>query len=308
MEIIALYPGQGSQQRGMGLSLLEASAAVRHLFALVSDIAQIDIRSLLADDSERDLTRYAQLAITLVNRSAHLFLKEAGVSFRAHSGFSLGELSAYAASGIISDNTLFQIIVRRMALMDDMSRKAAEAHGELVMAAVIGLDFSTIETLLVEEYITDLFAANDNAPTQVVLSGTSSSLEKARKILLGSGASRIVPLNVSGPFHTPFMAEATAPFARYLDSLPFFDPREMVVSSIDGTVVANAVQARANLARQLARPVRWTAAMRALDALDIPFGEVGWGSVLTGLCKHNKSTQPCVGLADSEAMGRLHHE
>ena len=308
MEIIALYPGQGSQQRGMGLSLYQESAEVRSLFALASDIAHRDMHALLSDGSDHELKRWAQVAITLVNRSTERCLRQAGDSFRAHSGFSLGELSAYAASGIIDERTLFKIILRRMELMDEMSRKAGEIHGDLVMAAVIGLDYETIESLLQEEQIRDLFAANDNAPTQVVLSGTRGSLEKARKMLLERGASRIIPLNVSGPFHTPFMAEATTPFARYLDSLPFFEPHEMVVSSIDGTLVANSLQARANLASQLAQPVRWTAAMRALNALDTPFGEVGWGSVLTGLAKHNKTTHTCVGLADCEAIRRLQHE
>ncbi len=308
MEIIALYPGQGSQQRGMGASLYESSGAVRSLFALASDIAQRDLYALLSGGSEGELTRYAQLAITLVNRSAALCLAEAGLPVRAHSGFSLGELSAYAAAGIIDDSTLFRIITRRMALMDEMSRKAEEAHGSLVMAALIGLDFSTVEAVLHQEQIGDLFAANDNAPNQVVLSGTRSALERARKPLLANGAKRIIPLNVSGPFHTPFMAEATTPFARYLDSLPFAEPKAPVVSSIDGEPVTNSLQARANLASQLARPVRWTAAMKALDALGAPFGEVGWGSVLAGLCTHNKTTHPCVGLASDEAIRRLQHE
>ena len=307
MEIIALYPGQGSQQRGMGRSLYTESGRVRELFTLASDIAHLDLTKLLSEGSEHELTRYAQVAITVVNRSAHLVLGERGYTFRAHSGFSLGELSAYAAAGILSDSTLFHIVNRRMTLMDEMSQKAAEQLGELVMAAVIGLDYATIVALLAEEKITDLFAANDNAPLQVVLSGTRSGLERARRSLITKGASRIIPLKVSGPFHTPFMGEATTDFSRFLDSLPFAEPKEVVVSSIDALTVANSLQARANLASQLARPVRWTATMKVLDTLDTPFAEVGYGTVLTGLCKHNNTTHPCLGLTSEEAIRRQHH-
>jgi len=201
MEIIALYPGQGSQQRGMGLSLYEASERVRTLFKEVSEIAERDMYTLLSEGSDGDLTTYAQLVITLVNRSAHLRLSELGTTIRVHAGFSLGELSAYAAASILDDATLFQIILTRMAMMETLSAKARDTHGELVMAAAIGLDYPAIEAVLEGERITDLWPANDNAPLQVVLSGTRSGLERARQPLFQAGVRRLIPLKVSGPFH-----------------------------------------------------------------------------------------------------------
>ncbi len=305
MEIIALYPGQGSQERGMGRSLWEASAQVRDLYEKVSDLVKINLRALIDEGSEGELTRHAQLIITLVNRSAHIRLKELGFHFAAHSGFSLGELSAYAAAAIIDDITLFQIIQKRVALMEEASAHAATEHGELAMAAVIGLDSDRINEVLKNEKIEHLWAANDNAPTQVVLSGTMRSLEAARKALSHAGARRIVPLRVAGPFHTPFMSSATTPFSYYLDSLPFFEPKEKVISSVDGSIVQTSLQARANLAGQLARPVVWTKVMRVLDAMNKPFGEVGHGSVLAGLAKHNKTDASCSSLGREEAIERF---
>ena len=302
MEIIALYPGQGSQQRGMGLSLYEASERVRTLFKEVSEIAERDMYTLLSEGSDGDLTTYAQLVITLVNRSAHLRLSELGTTIRVHAGFSLGELSAYAAASILDDATLFQIILTRMAMMETLSAKARDTHGELVMAAAIGLDYPAIEAVLEGERITDLWPANDNAPLQVVLSGTRSGLERARQPLFQAGVRRLIPLKVSGPFHTPFMEEATAPFARYLEGLPFSEPKEPVYSSIDGHLVKTAHQARANLASQLARPVRWTQLMRELAVHTTPFAEVGHGTVLCGLCKSNNIPWACVSLSSEEAI------
>ncbi len=304
MEIIALYPGQGSQQRTMGLSFYESSAQVRALFGLASEIAKRDMHSLLAEGSDRDLTLYAQLAITLVNRSASLRLRELGWRFAAHSGFSLGELSAYAASGILDDETLFQIIVQRMTLMDEMSAKAHSRYGDLAMAAAIGVGYETIAEVLRGESIEELWPSNDNAPLQVVLSGTQAALERARRPLSLAGVRRLIPLAVSGPFHTPLMREATTPFALYLDSLPFKEPKEVVYSSTNAAVVQTSLQARANLASQLAQPVRWKETMHALNGLDIIFAEVGNGTVLSGLCKSNNTNKACMALGDEQAIER----
>lgn len=302
MEIIALYPGQGSQQHGMGLSFYDQSEQVRALFAQVSEIAQRDMYALLKEGSDRELTTYAQLAITLVNRSAYLRIRERGITVTAHAGFSLGELSAYAGAGILDDKTLFQIILKRMALMDEMSEKARTTHGELAMVAAIGLDYSSIEAVLKSEGIDGLYAANDNAPLQVVLSGTMAALERARKPLSRAGVRRLIPLKVSGPFHTPFMSEATTPFALYLDSLPFSEPKEPVYSSIDGKRVETSLQARSNLASQLARPVRWTHLLAELTRRATPFGEVGNGTVLSGLCRNNETAYACMSLGNEEAI------
>jgi [acyl-carrier-protein] S-malonyltransferase len=302
MEIIGLYPGQGSQQRGMALSLYGASEAVRHLFELASESAKTDMYTLLSEGREAQLRQNAQVAITLANRSAHIRLVEMGFRFAAHSGFSLGELSAYASGGIIDDETLFAIIARRSDLMQQMSDQVRQERGDVMMAAVIGLNFEQLTILLSEQGFTDLYAANDNAPTQVVIAGVSDSLERARKLLTAHGARRVIPLSVSGPFHTPFMAEATVPFALYLDTKHFSEPKEPVISSVDGQVVESSLTARSLLANQLAQPLRWTAVMEQLKEMNKPFGEVGHGTVLAGLCKNNTVTTPCISLGSEEAI------
>ena len=295
--ILALYPGQGSQKQGMAIDLYHASHAVRVLFELAGDIVGRNLYTLLSEGSEEELTAHAQTAITLASRSANIRLGELGIEIKAHSGFSLGELAAYASAGIFDDATLFAIVQRRTALMDEMSRKARHMLGELGMAAVIGLDYEAVTQLLEVLNLQGLYAANDNAPNQVVISGLSDSIARAKSIFLEKGAKRFIPLKVSGPFHTPFMEEATKPFRTFLDSCVMNDPRGLVISSVDGNPITNVSEACEHLSQQLARPVRWTAVMQRIKTTwDADIAEVGFGTVLSGLCKNNGIQSSCLSL------------
>lgn len=301
--IIALYPGQGSQKQGMAIDLYHASAKVRELFALASDIAGQDLFSLLSEGSEQELTTHAQMAITLASCSAQIRLQELGIQSKVHCGFSLGELSAYRAAGIFTDETLFTIVKQRTKLMDEMSQKARLSLGELGMAAIIGLDYETVIEVLQELGLEGLYAANDNAPNQVVLSGLSESIAKAKESFLGKGAKRFIALKVSGPFHTPFMEEASKPFRTFLDGLVMHDPSHLVLSSVDGQSITSAEDARRQLSLQLARAVRWTKLMQNIKAMaDADIAEVGYGTVLSGLCKNNGIQSSCLSLGEETTI------
>lgn len=301
--ILALYPGQGSQKQGMAIDLYHASHTVRELFELAGDIAGRNLYTLLSQGSEEELTQCAQTAITLASRSANIRLKELGIEIEAHSGFSLGELTACCSAGIFDDATLFTIVQRRTALMDEMSRKARQMLGELGMAAVIGLDYEAVTVLLEELNLKGLYAANDNAPNQVVISGLSESITQAKSVFLEKGAKRFIPLKVSGPFHTPFMEEATQPFRTFLDGLAMADPVDLVISSVDGKPITTALDAREHLSLQLARPVRWTAVMQRIKATrNSDIAEVGFGTVLTGLCKNNAVQSSCLSLGEETTI------
>lgn len=294
VNIIALYPGQGSQYPQMALDLYASSQKVRELFALASEQTKRDLYHLLENGSEEDLkrTEVTQLVVTLANRSAHLRLAELGYSFVCHSGFSLGELSAYAGAKILDDATLFTLVEKRSALMAEAAVRAEEIHGKLGMAAVIGMGYDGVLAILKENSITGLYPANDNGPSQVVISGLLSSMEEAKPLLMASGARRVLPLKVSGPFHTPFMDDATKEFSAFLESLPFHDAKERVISSVNAEEVVIASQARDLLGRQLANPVRWTKVMQQVGAIRdesdrTMLAEVGSGTVLTGLWKNS---------------------
>jgi [acyl-carrier-protein] S-malonyltransferase len=306
--LIALYPGQGSQKPKMALDLYDASKQVRHLFTLASEVSGLDLYQLLADGSEEDLkqTKATQLAVTLASRSAYLRLRELGFSFTAHSGFSLGELSAYAGGGLLDDETLFTLVAKRAALMDEEARKIEETQGKLGMAAIIGLDYATVEQALREAQIPGVYASNDNSATQVVIAGLQESISKGKEVLQAKGARRVIPLKVSGPFHTPFMEGATEPFSAFLETLKFKDPHSLVISSVDGTVIRSAQEAKEHLAMQLAKPVRWTEAMKHLASISqeehAQVAEVGFGTVLSGLWKNSNAAIPCRNLGSEDAI------
>ena len=306
--ILALYPGQGSQSPGMALDLHQASKQVKELFSLASEAAHTDLYALLSTAGEDDLkqTRNAQLAITLASRSAYLRLREANCTFKAHSGFSLGELAAYAGGGILDDFTLFSIIEKRAALMDEMSEKATKTQGELGMAAIIGLGFSQVNEAIHASKLKGVYPSNDNGPAQVVVAGLAASITFLKPVLMEMGAKRVIPLKVSGPFHTPFMEEATESFLAFLETQPFSDPKELVISSVDGSVITTKEDARGHLARQLACPVRWTAVLANVKKLSasnpLSIAEVGYGTVLTGLCKNSGLDLVCRSLGTESAI------
>ena len=293
--IIALYPGQGSQEPKMALDLYQASSKVKELFTLASDISHVNLRKLLESGTKEELqqTKNTQLVVTLASRSAALRLSELGHTFIGHSGFSLGELSAYATSGIMSDKTLFELITIRATLMDQESEKIEKRIGKVGMAAVIGLDYERVANLLHNHKT--LFAANDNSPTQVVIAGTMTAIEEIQPTLKSHGARRIIPLKVSGPFHTPFMEGASSCFKAAVEDLPFSDPTQRVISSVTGEAIINSLQAKETLITQLAKPVRWTKAVNTLAASIEPetiVGEVGYGSVLSKLAGDRLTSLP----------------
>lgn len=304
--IIALYPGQGSQKQGMAIDLYQASPRVRQLFDLASDIAGRNLFTLLCEGDEETLQTHAQMAITVSSLSAQIRLNELGIQTEVHAGFSLGELCAYCCAGVYDDATLFSIVKHRTALMDAMSKKARETQGELGMAAIIGLDYQAVTEILQSLGLEGLYAANDNAPNQVVLSGLSQSIAKAKQAFLDKKANRFINLKVSGPFHTPFMEEASLPFKTYLDGLAFNNPHSLLFSSVDGNRIASAEEARLHLSHQLARPVRWTTVMQKLKALEqsshYEVAQVGYGTVLSGLCKSNAMASSCFSLGEETTI------
>lgn len=315
VDLIALYPGQGSQFPKMALDLYDASASVRALFALASEVCETDLRKLIDEGDAASLqdTKVTQMVVTLASRAAHTRLKEIGVSFFCHGGFSLGELCAYAGGGILDEQTLFAAVRRRGILMAKAGEEARKREGELGMAAVIGLGFSQVEELLEKEQMEGLFCANDNGPRQVVVSGRKQMIARAKTLLMDHGARKVVPLRVSGPFHTPFMAEATGEFSEYLATLPFADPTEPVISSVTGSLVRTKTEARALLSRQLASPLRWTGTMEAASDLakgkdGVIVGELGAKPVLSGLWKSGGSPLSCRTLGSEEDIQALKKE
>jgi [acyl-carrier-protein] S-malonyltransferase len=323
VNIIALYPGQGSQYPKMALDLYASSRAVKNLFELASEATHTDLYSLLDTGAEEDLkrTEITQVVVTLANRATQVRLTELGYSIICHSGLSLGELSAYASGGILSDETLFALVQKRSNLISEAAVRVEKKHGKLGMAAVLCMGFSSVEEILQTNSIRDVYLSNDNGPNQVVIAGLAANIDEAMPHLIAGGARRVLPLKVSGAFHTPFMQEATEEFSEYLDSLQFSNPKQRVISSVTAEEVLTTERAKELLCMQLANPVRWTKVMQGISSIkeeseqahdtnteQILLAEVGPGKVLTGLWKKSGLPALCSPLGKESEIQAMREE
>lgn len=208
-------------------------------------------------------------------------LRDSGLEPDAVAGHSLGEFAALAIAGVFSPEAGLELVVERARIMSSVAARRPGA-----MAAVLGMDATAVSDVLSSADVSDVWIANDNSPTQIVISGAAAGIEHARQVLADAGARRIVPLAVSGAFHSPMMQPAADAFAELLAGAEFDDARVPVYQNTDPTPETNGAAIRERLISQMASGVRWTETMRALSA-DGPtvFVESGPGSVLAGLAK-----------------------
>lgn len=274
------FPGQGSQEPGMG------QAWAKHpSWALVeqaSDATGRDVAALLLDADAATLTEThnAQLATFVLSMVVHHAAAEAGHSPAFTAGHSLGEYSALCAAGTLDFDAAVQLVAERG---EAMAVAAAENPG--TMAAVLGLDDDSVIKAC-ETVDGNVWVANFNAPGQVVIAGDPAAIERAADIARDSGAKRVMPLEVSGAFHTPFMAPAGERLAAALSGATFAAPSVPVVANVDAEAHDDAAPWPELLSRQLTSPVRWAQSVeRLVGDGATTFVELGPGSVLTGTIK-----------------------
>ena len=308
MKTVFLFPGQGAQAPGMGKDFWERSEKVKGLFRLASRTLGFDTEKLLFEGNEEDLkaTDKAQGAITLVNLAAAQVLKDLGIEPKAVAGFSLGEYAALAAAGVLGTEDVFALVKLRGEFMEKASRKWDGPEGGAGMTAVLGLDFPAVTKALAEAEVKDAFASNYNSPSQTVVSGTAAALAKAEEVLKAAGAKRVIRLKVSGPFHSPLLAEARDAFEKELGRFKFSDPAIPVFSNVTGKAIADGKEAKELCGRQIVSPVLWVEEERAVrDRGCDRVLETGPGNVLSGLWKALYPEFPCkpVGkAADLEGL------
>jgi len=251
--------------------LLDAAEALSDLE--LSTIAKLGQPDDLAD------TRVAQPLLYLADWAWGTILLQSGVSPELVAGHSLGELAALAIAGVYSPEAGLELVVERSKLM---AVTAAGTPGG--MSAVLGMDSEAIGTTI--GAITGVWIANDNAPGQVVISGTEAGIQTASAALSEAGARRIVPLSVAGPFHSPLMESARAAFEDLLIGAEFGDAHIPVLQNTEPTPETDGEAIRERLIAQITSPVRWTETMQALLAGGpITMIEAGPGAVLAGLAK-----------------------
>lgn len=279
-----LLPGQGSQTVGMGRELAEAYPPVRELYERADDLLGVPLARICWEGPEEELTltENAQPAILLHAYAVWTLLAdrlEGGVA--AAAGHSLGEFTAHLVAGTFSLDDALRVVRRRGELM---GRAGERRPG--TMAAVIGLDDEDVVAACEAVECGTVVPANYNAPGQVVISGDLEAVARAGRIATERGARRVVPLNVSGAFHSPLMAEAREGLREALEAVPMADPDFPVVGNARATPVRDAATARETLVEQLTSPVRWAACVRAMAELGpARWLELGPGAVLAGLLR-----------------------
>jgi [acyl-carrier-protein] S-malonyltransferase len=280
MTVALIFPGQGSQRHGM-LDGLPQAEAVRRLIDAAEALSDIDLRAVAGFGTPAQLadTRAAQPLLYLADWAWGTEALRAGIVPAAVAGHSLGEFAALAVAGVFSVEAGLELVVERSRLM---AHSAAETPG--AMSAVLGLDAAAIGRAIAG--IEGVWIANDNSPGQIVVSGTPEGLATASVPLMEAGARRIVPLQVSGAFHSPLMAPAAAAFSDVLDNAAFADAVFPVYQNADPTPARDAALLRERLARQITSSVRWSETMMALRQAGVTtLLECGPGAVIGGLTK-----------------------
>ncbi len=306
MSNIFLFTGQGAQAPGMGEPFMD-TPLVTELFTMASDITGIHIKELLttADEETLKKTHNTQVAIAAIQAASTLLLKEKGVEADITAGFSLGEIAAYWEGGILSTEEFFKVISLRGKIMQEQSVIIEKEFGTPGMAAVMGLDKDTIlETI---SPIDTVYGANYNSPIQTVIAGTMAGIEAAIEPLKAAGAKRVIPLKVSGPFHTPLMAPAAEAFGEALQTVSFQEPKKQVYANATAGVVTSAEEAVKLLQAQIISPVRWTEIESTILASTTPslVAEVGPGKVLAGLWKGVDRSTTVHSLGTPESIEQL---
>ena len=307
-----LFPGQGSQKVGMGKELADAFASAREVFQEVDDALSQKLSKLMWEGPDEGLvlTENAQPAIMAASIAVVRILeKEMGLDVAKHAylvaGHSLGEYSALCAAGAFSLADTARLLKTRGQAM-----QSAVPVGEGGMTALIGADIEQAEAVAQEAASTGgiCVVANDNAPGQVVISGTMDALARAGDIAKARGIKRAMPLAVSAPFHSPLMEPAAERMAEELSSIVIRPLAVPVLANVNAKEASNPDHVRQLLVEQVTSRVRWRASVLALKGLTVDTTvEFGGNKVLTGMVKRIDKDLASITLdspADLEAFGK----
>ena len=303
---VLMCPGQGAQRVGMGKDLAERFPAARDAFSSVDDALDTRLSRIIWEgpEDELTLTHNAQPAILAHSIAVLAVVGPRLTSMATAAGHSLGEYSAHVAAGTLTPVDAARLVRRRGELM-----LAAGEERPGAMAAVLGLATAEVQSACDESSGPDGLAvpANLNAPDQTVISGDPAGVTRAGERCKARGAKRVIPLRVSGAFHSPLMAPAVDGLREALSEATFADPAFPVIANASGEAVRTGVDAKRLLADQLTAPVRWVACMQAAAELarGATFIEIGPGNVLSGLLKRIVPGAAAVTLGTADEVEKF---
>lgn len=299
----AIFPGQGSQTVGMLNSLAETQSTVQETFAEASAVLNFDLWQLVKEGPAEvlDQTEYTQPALLAAGVAIwRIWQSETGVKPVVMAGHSLGEYTALVCANAID----FHDALKLARLRGQLMQNAVQA-GTGAMAAIIGLSDAVVEQLCQEVSLEHdaVSPANYNADGQLVIAGHTPAVERAVHAAQNLGAKLAKRLNVSVPSHCLLMEAIAQPLAEALAAIDIRSPHIPVIQNVEASSVDSPEMIRAMLVRQVYQPVRWTATLRKLAALNVQLlVECGPGKVLTGLAKRTKPVLACAPVYDEPSF------
>ena len=279
-KIAFMFPGQGAQKAGMGKDFYEQSETAREVIDKAAELLDIDMKALCFEENDRlDQTEYTQAALVTVCLAMEHVLRERGLNPDVTAGLSLGEYCAIASAGGMTTEDAVTTVRKRCIRMQN-----AVPGGKVSMAAVLGMTGEAIEKVVDE--IDGVTIANYNCPGQIVVTGWKESVEKASEALKEAGAKRVMPLNVSGPFHSPMLKEAGEELGRVLENVELSPLEIPYVTNVTAEYVRDISETKKLLAEQVASSVRWQQSVENMiaDGVDT-FVEIGPGRTLAGFMR-----------------------
>lgn len=279
-KIAFLYPGQGAQEAGMAKDFYENSPEAGKFFDQASELLDLDLRKLCFEENDLlDKTEYTQAAMVAACLAITGELKKRGLHPDMTAGLSLGEYCAIAAAGGMSDMDAVRTVRARGVFMEH-----AAPEGTGAMFAILGMENSSVEKVIQE--IEGAYIANYNCPGQIVITGEKEAVERAGKALKEAGARRVLPLKVSGPFHSPMMENAGEKLKKVLEEVNLKNPSIPYVTNVTAELVTEKEPIRELLVKQVSSSVRWEQSIRKMIAEGIDtFVEIGPGKTLSGFMK-----------------------
>jgi [acyl-carrier-protein] S-malonyltransferase len=303
MNIAVVFPGQGSQRVGMGADLAATFPGCKRLFEEASDALGYDMLALCSQGPEDRLrlTEFTQPAILTVSVAAYFAWRERSAQTPVcAAGHSLGEYSALVAAGMLTFSDAVRLVRTRGRAMQD-----AVPVGQGQMAAVLGLSAEAVAEVCGEAAQGEVVApANQNAPGQVVISGHIRAVERAAVLAKARGAKRVLPLDVSAPFHCSLMAPAAKELGNALEGVTFSASRFPVLANVDAQAYPPGNQeARKRLIDQVCAPVLWEDCVHRIEAYGATHSlECGPGKVVSALIKR---IAPRISLMNVETVSDL---
>lgn len=275
-----IFPGQGSQYVGMGKDFYDRIPASREVFLAAEEASGIPVREICFKENEKiNITEFTQIAMLTAEVAMLRALEEAGIGADVAAGLSLGEYGALAAAGVMEDRDLFAVIAKRGLYMQE----AVPSGG--AMAAVLGLDAAVVEEIC-GQISGQVSVANYNCPGQTVITGEEAAVAAAAERLKAAGARRCVPLNVSGPFHSPMLEEAGRRLEKALCHVKAADMRMPYLANVTADYVTDKEQVKPLLTKQVSAPVKWQQTMEKMISDGVTaFVEIGPGKTLSGFLR-----------------------